>query len=204
MPVTIVLSTAYLPPAEYFDGIIKADSVSVEREENYLKQTYRNRCYILSSHGSQLLTVPVCKGSLHKTSVKDIKIDYSKRWQQVHLRAMIASYSSAPYFEYYFGDIEQIISKNHSFLLDLNLELTEALLKMLKIDKKISFTKHFAAPGTIENDFRYSISPKIASEYRVKEYLQVFNSTPVTLQGTSIIDLIFNMGPQSAFHLGKQ
>ena len=83
------------------------------------------------------------------------------------------------------------------------MELTEALFKMLKIDKKISFTKDFAPQGTIENDFRYSISPKIASEYRVKEYLQVFNNTAATLQGISIIDLIFNMGPQSAFHLGK-
>lgn len=201
MALKIVLSTAYLPPAEYFSLILKADYVQVEREENYLKQSYRNRCYILSSHGPQLLTVPVCKGSLHKTPVKDIRIDYSKRWQQVHLRAMLASYSSAPYFEYYFGDIEHIISKNHSFLIDLNLELTEALLKIIRSDKKISFTTDFTPPGEIENDFRYSISPKIASDFRVKEYLQVFNSNSTTLQGLSIVDMIFNVGPQSAFHL---
>ncbi len=94
----ILVSTAYLPPVEYFSLISRADEVLIEREENYLKQTYRNRCYILSAHGPQLLSVPVYLGSLHKTPVKDIRIDYSKRWQQVHLRAMTASYSCITLF----------------------------------------------------------------------------------------------------------
>ena len=92
----ILVSTAYLPPAEYFSLISHADEVLIEREENYLKQSYRNRCYILSAHGPQLLTVPVYLGSQHKTHIKDIRIDYSKRWQQIHLRAIIASYRSSP------------------------------------------------------------------------------------------------------------
>ena len=107
----ILVSTAYLPPVEYFSLISHADEIYVEREENYLKQSYRNRCYILSSHGRQLLSVPVYLGSQHKTPVKEIRIDYSKRWQQVHLRAITASYSSSPYFQFYFENIEKIISR---------------------------------------------------------------------------------------------
>ena len=125
----ILVSTAYLPPVEYFSLIHNADEVLIEREENYLKQTYRNRCYILSAHGPQVLSVPVYLGSFHKTPVKDIRIDYSKRWQQVHLRAMTASYRSSPFFEFYFEEIEKIISKNHEFLIDLNTELTEVILE---------------------------------------------------------------------------
>jgi hypothetical protein len=129
----ILVSTAYLPPVEYFSLISKADEVFVEKEENYLKQSYRNRCYILSAHGPQILSIPVYLGSVHKTLTKDIRIDYSKRWQQVHSRALKASYSSSPYFEFYFESFDKIISKNHAFLLDLNMELIRSILKILKV-----------------------------------------------------------------------
>src|SRR5659263_36431 len=111
----ILVSTAYLPPIEYFSLISKAEEVFIEREENYVKQSYRNRCYLLSAHGRQLLSLPIYLGSQHKTPVKDVRIDYSKRWQQVHLRTMIASYNSSPYFEYYFEALEKVISVKNVF-----------------------------------------------------------------------------------------
>jgi hypothetical protein len=119
----ILVSTAYLPPAEYFSLISHADEVLIEREENYLKQSYRNRCYILSAHGLQLLSVPVYLGSQHKTALKEVRIDYTKRWQQVHLRAITASYNSSPYFQFYFENIDNFISYYTSFLIDLISEL---------------------------------------------------------------------------------
>jgi hypothetical protein len=172
----ILVSTAYLPPVEYFSLILQADEVFVELEENYLKQSYRNRCYILSAHGPQLLSVPVCLGSQHKTPLKEIRIDYSKRWQQVHLRAMTAAYSSSPYFQFYFDNIEKIISKKTDFLIDLNMELTELVLKLLKLNIRLTQTTHFETIGEAANDFRYKISPKIKSQFVVKEYMQVFNT----------------------------
>jgi len=198
---TILVSTAYLPPVEYFSVISRADEAFVEREENYLKQTYRNRCYILSAHGPQLLSVPVYSGSLHKTPVKDIRIDYSKRWQQVHLRAMTASYNSSPYFEFYFENIEKIISKNHEFLLDLNTQLTESVLAILKMKKTIFYTTNFEPVGDLENDFRYKIIPKEESHFPVKEYYQVFDKGEGFITGLSIIDLVFNMGPDAVDYL---
>jgi hypothetical protein len=197
----ILVSSAYLPPAEYFSVILQADEILVEKQENYLKQTYRNRTYILSAHGSQTLSIPVYQGSLHKTPVKDITIDYSKRWQQVHLRAMTAAYNASPYFEFYFEDIEKIISKNHTFLLDLNMELTESILSMLKLVKPISFTSDFEPIRDMDYDFRYTISPKEESHFVIKEYPQVFRYGDKFVHGLSIIDLIFNLGPDSIKYL---
>jgi hypothetical protein len=194
----VIVSTAYLPPIEYYSVISYADEVCIEKQENYLKQTYRNRCYILSAHGPQLLSVPVYLGSVHKTPIKDIRIDYSKRWQQVHLGAMKASYNASPYFEFYFENIEKIISKNHEFLFDLNMELLESVLEMLKIKITISPTADFEPVGNPENDFRYKISPKVKSHFICKEYYQVFNPDNRFVPGLSIIDLVFNLGPEAS------
>jgi hypothetical protein len=197
----ILVSTAYLPPIEYFSLILKADEVIIEREENYVKQSYRNRCYVLTSRGRQPLSVPVYLGSQHKTPVKDIRIDYSKRWQQVHLRTMTASYSSSPYFEYYFDILEKVISVKYAFLLELNTKLTETVSGILKINTRILYSNAFAPPGETENDFRYRISPKKKSQFLTKEYLQVFNTGSGFVRELSILDLIFNMGPEAVNYL---
>lgn len=194
----ILLSTAYLPPVEYFSAASGADEILVEKQENYVKQTYRNRCYILSAHGPQILSVPVYLGSLHKTPVKDIRIDYSKRWQQVHLRALNASYNASPYFEFYFENIERIISAKNEFLIDLNMSLLEVVFEVLSIKKRPSYTTHFEPLSDKVNDFRYKITPKTNSDFKGKQYPQVFNIESGFTPNLSITDLIFNMGPESA------
>ncbi len=197
----ILISSAYLPPAEYFSLIADAEEVLVEKEENYLKQSYRNRCYIISAHGIQLLSVPVFEGSRRNTPIRDIRIDYSKRWQQVHLGALSASYSASPYFVFYFEAIEQIILKNYNFLLDLNMELAGLICSIMKTGKKLNYTTSFTAVGSKNNDFRYSLSPKKESSFRPKEYIGVFNSGTVFDPRISIVDLIFNTGPEAAGYL---
>lgn len=194
----VLLSTAYLPPAEYFAKLTDADEVLIEREENYIKQTYRNRCYILSSNGPHLLTVPVLLGSFHKTPVKEIRIDYSKRWQQVHIGALVAAYRSSPFFIYYFETLEKILASGHELLLDLNNDLLKALLGMLDLKIKVSYTSDFAAAGQSGQDFRYSISPKKETDYKPGKYIQVFSHSADYCSRLSIIDLLFNMGPEAA------
>jgi hypothetical protein len=141
--------------------------------------------------------VPVYMGSQHKTQLKDIRIDYSKRWQQVHLGAITASYSSAPYFQFYFENIEKIISVKNDFLIDLNTQLTVSILKILKMKTQLRFTSEFEPVSGSENDFRYRISPKKKSAFQVKEYLQVFNNGNGFVHNLSVIDLIFNLGPEA-------
>ena len=201
MPGRILLTTAYFPPVEYLSRIIASDEVLIEREENYLKQSYRNRCYILSSQGIQTLTVPVLKGSLHKTAVKDIRIDYSKRWQPVHLGALNAAYRASPFFQYYMDGFEKIILKKHPFLLDLNMELLEQIMSIACIRKSIAYTGTFTGPGSAGDDYRYLINPKISSDYQPVAYIQVFASAGRFTPNLSVIDLLFNTGPDAAGYL---
>lgn len=197
----ILLSTAYLPPAEYFARIQDASEVFVESEENYHKQSYRNRCYIMTAGGTHLLTVPVYQGSLHKTRIKDIRIDYSKRWQTIHSRAFTTAYNSSPYFLYYFEALDKIINSDHKYLLDLNMELMSEILNILKIRIKPDYTADYLPVNSVEEDYRYSIDPKKESRYVQKEYSQVFNSLHGFVPGLSIIDLVFNMGPEAVNYL---
>jgi WbqC-like protein family len=192
----ILLSTAYFPPVEYFSLIRNADLVFIEREENYIKQTYRNRCRILASAGVMSLTVPVIKGDLLKARIKEVTIDYSKRWQQVHLRAIATAYGKSPYFQYYFEEIERGLLHSYRFLIDLNADLLDTCLRILNIRKCISYTNSFSQPEGNENDFRYRISPKIKPNHKQAEYIQVFGDGNF-VPGLSILDLILNMGPES-------
>lgn len=201
MPGSILLSTAYLPPAEYFSLIREAEEVLIEREENYVKQSYRNRCRILSSHGQHQLSVPVFDGSIRKVPIRDTRIDYSKRWQQVHLGAIMSSYRSAPFYEYYYEEIERIILRNHTFLLDLNDALLRSVLNMLRIKKFIKYTEKFEPCTEEAYDYRYRISPKKETPYISKPYIQVFDEGHGFSSNLSIIDLIFNLGPEAADYL---
>jgi hypothetical protein len=197
----ILISTAYLPPVAYFSIIRNAEELAIEKEENYHKQTYRNRCIILASGGRQTLSVPVYLGSLHKTAIKDIRIDYSKRWQQVHLRAINAAYRSSPFFEFYFEELEKIILGNHVYLLDLNTKLTEAIMKIAGIVIPIRYTSSFTPVVDDSFDQRYSVTPKKKPGIILRPYTQVFNPYSGFVADLSIIDLIFNMGPDSAQYL---
>lgn len=196
----ILLSTAYFPPVEYFSRISSASKVIIEKEENYIKQTYRNRCRILTANGIQILSVPVMRRSQEKQKIKDILIDYSKRWQQVHMRALISSYSRSPYFQFYFEEFEKVLLEDHRFLLDLNDRLLNQCIEILGIDKSIEYTSYFCAEGSNKNDFRYIISPKKSPEYKIRKYSQVFSNNRF-VPGLSILDLIFNMGPESSEYL---
>ncbi len=201
MPGNVLLSTAYLPPAEYFARIADAEAVLVEKEENYIKQSYRNRCYLLTASGLQFLTVPVYLGSIHKTHVKDLRIDYTKRWQQVHLGALVSAYGSSPFFLYYYETIEKIILRSHEFMLDLNMELLLSIIKMINLEVEITYTTEFLTDTGTENDFRYRISAKKRSDYQTKPYIRVFNTTEGSYRRLSIVDLLFNVGPETISYL---
>lgn len=198
-----LLSSAYFPPVHYISLVAGADRVLIEKEENYLKQTYRNRCLVLTASGQSALSVPVMSGRYDKTPLKDVRIDYSKRWQQVHRRALISAYRSSAFFEYYFDDIEKLITGKAEYLLDLNMNALRTILKITGINTPVAYTNTFEPIAENEYDFRYKISPKkekpgISSG---KEYYQVFSSKFGFVAGLSILDLIFNTGPDTVKYL---
>jgi hypothetical protein len=195
-----LFSSAYLPPIEYFSLIKAATEFSIEREENYIKQSYRNRCYIAGSGGQVKLTVPVLMGSFHKIQLKEVRIDYSRRWQAVHIGAIESAYRSAPYFIYYYDKIRDEIMSGKEFLIDLNESLLNLLLGMLSLKTCHTCTSSFEHPEGLMHDHRYSVSPKIRSSYCMKHYQKVFQSD-AEIKGLSIIDLLFNTGPEAASFL---
>ena len=129
----IILSTAYFPPIEYFARILKGASVRIETHENYRKQSYRNRCHIYGPNGLMSLVVPVERGSFHKVPIKDLRIDYSRPWQQLHIKSLKAAYSSSAFYEYFIDEIEELINLNSTLLTDLNRAVLAKILEFLEL-----------------------------------------------------------------------
>lgn len=207
MKPSVLLSTAYFPPPEYFCLIARNRRVIIEKWENYHKQTYRNRCIVMGANGPLALTVPVLRGSFHKTLVKDLEIDNARRWRELHLRGITSAYATAPYYEFYSDVINSVISKPFKFLLDLNYEALVSVSEAIDLRADISFSDDFTPELTVPNDYRYAFSPKKLSAvdgYHEMPYRQVFAERFGFISGLSIIDMLLNNGPGTgAFLLGS-
>ncbi len=193
----------YLPPVSYFTFFnqYKPD-VWIEREEHFPKQTYRNRAHIYSPDGMLSLVVPVIKGAKNHTKVKDVRISYDFRWQRLHWMSLQGCYRRSAYFEYYEDDFAPFYEKQYEFLYDYNLGLTELILKSLKIKAPLQFTQDFEHEyGGNVADFRRSIHPKKESGSTPKPYFQVFEERQGFKPDLSIVDLLFNQGPQAVLYL---
>jgi len=194
----LLLSTAYFPPASYFSLIARSTKVFIESEENYHKQTWRNRCLIMGPNGPLPLVIPVLRGSFHKTAIRDLRIDNGRRWRELHLRGITAAYAAAPFFEFYIDIIAGVISKPHTYLLDLNNEGLEAVCTATGLTAQTCYTGCFEPEGSRENDYRYLITPKKELQipgYRDLPYTQVFGERHGFIPGLSIIDMLLNNGP---------
>jgi hypothetical protein len=197
---TIILPSVYFGPVQYFSKILVGEQIVIEQYDTYSKQTYRNRCIIMSANGILSLSIPVKKIHGNRTKMKDILIDYDTSWQKDHERGIVSAYRSSPFFEFYFDDYSWVFSSRHKFLFDLNLKLTEVILSQLQIKNSLDVSKEYIDLHP-ENDLREVIHPKrsLTSDlnFKAKEYVQVFSSRHGFFPNLSIIDLLFNMGPEA-------
>ena len=196
----LILSTAYFPPVSYFRLMGGAEKICIEYHENYIKQTYRNRCEIPSSNGILSLTVPVKEGSFHKKAISELEVDYSKEWVRTHLRALKAAYNSSAFYEFYIDDIASILNSGQRFLVDLNMKLVKKLFELTGLEKEIFFTDSYIRTYPDGTDFRYSIYPgnRVNRDSLADNiYFQVFSDRHGFIRDMSILDLLFNMGPES-------
>lgn len=202
----LLLSTAYFPPISYFMLIANHRESYIETHENYIKQTYRNRCTIHAAAGALDLSVPVERGSFHKVPIMELAIDYSKEWRRLHLRALEASYNSSAFYEFYIDEIESLLAKKHKLLIDLNNDILSLICNMLGIEPDIKMTGLFIPEWPYSNDMRYNITPK-GGEGRLisgeRPYFQVFSQENGFIPDLSILDLLFNMGPESYSYLKR-
>ncbi|PLK42883.1 WbqC family protein [Emticicia sp. TH156] len=202
---TVLIDLHYLPCTQFFSAVLEADELMLESHEHYIKQSYRNRCYLLGANQVEMLIVPVVDGN-KKILVKDIRIDYQQRWFDIHWRTIRAAYGKSPFFEFFGDYFQNTIQKKPTFLWDLNFELLTICLKLLEINKTISLTENYEKqPGSSIYDLRGLISPKKASENAIPfhpvAYQQNFGSEFVP--NLSVIDLLFCRGNQSLGILKK-
>ncbi len=197
-----VLPMFYLPPVAYFTkfNACKPD-ILIESQEHFPKQTYRNRANIYSPDGVLALTVPVVKGSKMHTNVKDVKISYDFKWQRLHWMSLETCYRRSAYFEYYEDDFAPFYQKHFTYLFDYNEQLLQMLLKFIKIQLPLQYTQTYEAAYPGLNDYRDSISPKKEFDFEQKPYFQVFDERNGFIKNLSIVDLLFNQGPQTINYL---
>jgi hypothetical protein len=197
-----VLPMFYLPPVEYFVELNKYNpDFLIEREEHFVKQTYRNRAAIYSPDGILTLVVPVVRGSKTRKPYKDVKISYDFNWQRLHWMSLQGCYRRSAYFEYYEDEFAPFYEIKETFLFDYNEQLLQLLLKLLKIKATINYTSIYKDNYPELNDLRYSRNAKKPTPFLQKPYFQVFEERHGFMKNLSIVDLLFNHGPQSANYL---
>lgn len=196
----VILSTAYLAPVQYFTKLFKYDEVFIEKHENFIKQSFRNRCKIYGANGELSLSIPVKKISL-KTKIKDLLIDYDTNWQKLHWKSIESAYRSSPFFEFYEDDLKPFYEKKYKFLLDFNSEIQNVILEHLDFNIDLKFTDKYCHILTEEiDDLREKINPKkeyVDPNFKIVEYTQVFQEKYGFIPNLSIIDLLFNEGPNA-------
>lgn len=194
-----LLSTAYFPNIQYISKFLIYKNILIEQFDHYSKQTYRNRCKILSANAIQTLTVPVKKNKYKFT--KDVLIDYSEDWQSNHVRAIMSAYKNSAYYDYFSEEINAIILSDFKFLLDLNIKTLEFLLDVFDIDKQFGLSEYFAESGDFI-DYRDIIHPKSQKQqpdpkFNPQTYTQVFSDRYSFIPNLSCLDLICNEGKLS-------
>lgn len=198
-----LFSTAYFPPISYVAAMLNKQVVVVEQYETFPKQTYRNRAVVATANGLLPLSVPVVRTNGNHTYTKDMDICYNENWAAKHWRAIESAYNSSPYFLYYKDDVEAILNKKHRTLLELNMDILAFVFKKLKVAKDIILSTDFVgvdANADIE-DYRNRFSPKNKEIIQLSPYDQVFEDRFGFVPNLSILDLLFNMGPDSLGYL---
>lgn len=199
----LLLPACYLPPISYFHTIQEHNlPLFIEKYEHFQKQSYRTRARIASANGVQDLIVPIQHGNKERVPMKDIRISYEFNWQRLHWLSIQTAYRSSAYFEYYEDDFIRFYEGKYDYLVDFNVAQLELILKSIKLKRTIGFTEAYVAEPLEAIDFRNLIHPKKESIWpHPKEYYQVFSDKNGFYPDLSIIDLLFNQGPQSKSYL---
>lgn len=199
---TPLLSTAYLPSVQYMACLAKYTTVYIEQHETFPKQTFRNRTLIATGNGPLMLNVPVSRPQGNHTQTGNITVSYHEPWNIRHWRAIVSAYNAAPYFLYYRDGFEEILSQHFSLLSELNDALLRYILCKLKIKCKVIYTTDYQSPDNIQLDYRNSMtSKKKPFDFKMPPYSQVFDTRHGFIPNLSVIDLLFNLGPESKNYL---
>ena len=213
-----LLSSAYFAPIQWYQKLHRYDKVEIEAHDSFIKQTYRNRCLIATTAGVQALTVPVERGSdgseadnaqpTRKCLTRDVRISDHGNWRHLHWNALASAYGESPFFEFYADDVRPFFERRWTFLYDFNMEICAKMCELIGISPDAGPTAEYIAAddpalaGTA--DFRDAIRPKHPLPdpgFSPRRYYQVYEAKHGFLPNLSILDLLFNMGPESLLYL---
>ena len=198
----VLLSTTYFGPVQWYQKLHRADAVLMEQWESFQKQTYRNRFLIATTNGVQALTVPVERGS--SSLIRDMRISDHGNWRHLHWMALQSAYGESPFFEYYQDDIRPFFEKRWDYLMDYNEAICKKMCELIDIQPQIDRTIEFVLEPSDVIDMRAAINPKRPApdaDFTPKPYYQVYTQKHGFLPNLSVLDLLFNMGPESIFYL---
>jgi hypothetical protein len=199
----ILIYPTYFPSISHFVAMAQADGVTLETEDNFQKQTNRNRTYIYSPNGIQLLNIPIKHSRDKHQKTKDVRLETAFDWQKQHFKSLEAAYRTSPFFEYFEDSLMPIFTKKHEFLMDLNLETMAIVSKCLGMDLKYDKTLEYFHEVPQYIDLRgLAQGKKDTSEFA--GYTQVFGEKFGFLNNLSILDLLFNEGRYALDYLRKQ
>jgi hypothetical protein len=192
----------YFSPIAQFGKMYQCNSFTFEVEDNFQKQTYRNRCYIYGANGKQLLNIPIKHSrSNNKQKTKDIRIEAGSRWQKQHYKSLKTAYNSSPFFEFYEDDIVNIFEKEYVFLQDLNFDSFQFINEALELNLSYNESQEYQLYP--DNDYRVLASVKAQPYYESDIYTQIFDEKYGHIENLSILDLLFMEGPNSISFLEK-
>ena len=195
-----LLSTAYFAPILYY-ALIQNEPVMMERHEHYNKQSYRNRCTIYSANGLLDLTVPVAKGKALKVPITEVEISYDTLWQKQHFKAIESAYRRSPFYEYYIDDLMVFFDRRHRYLYDFNMQIMHKVCSLINISPRIQESSEYVKSGYSIIDLRNCIHPHVPDD--TPRYTQVFADKWGFKPNLSILDLLFNRGPETKTELKK-
>jgi hypothetical protein len=198
----MLLHPTYFPSIAHFIVAVKAEVLKFEVCDNYQKQTYRNRAEIYGANGKLALTVPVIYSQKNRQLYKEVCIFNDDNWQQQHLKSLESAYRTSPFFEYYIDELLPLFESKFETILELNLKCFDILCECLQIELPVTLTKNFEVETA--NDFKFLVNARKDLSFNFQSYTQVFTEKYGYISNLSILDLLFNEGPNTINYLEKQ
>ena len=200
----ILLETQYIPPAEYFALMWRAESIYLEREEHYVKRSYRNRAYIAGANGRLRLSVPLKQGKNEQMPIDEVEIAYSdESWYSNHWNSIQSAYGKAPFFIYFADEVKSILFDKYRYLWDLNMAFIDFFHSKFDIPGNIEQTDQYLHKPEEIVDLREALHPRNENRIRIKlpEYRQIFQERHGFMHKLGALDLLFCTGPEAGYYL---